>query len=182
LTAYAEIGPRKATFDQMANSFSHGRKPEELGNLLAAHRAQEPGDADLPFWQAEYHWLRGEYADAAAILNAHKEYATKEQLGSWYAQRLVRSLVRAKRLDEAKRALETLPATVRPPLLPAVLAAVRGDVAETGRLLEEQVKTGYHPDLFYYDEDLGPALRSEAFRALRQKYPEPAQVGQRRDS
>jgi tetratricopeptide (TPR) repeat protein len=182
LSAYRDLGPRKATFNQLAQAFALDRKADDLGKLLAAHRANDAADADLPAWQAEYHWLRCEYAEAAAVLMAHRDLADKLFYAWRYHDRLVRSLVRAKRLVEASRELSALPEPKRPPLLAAVVAAAAGDVGETTRTLETYLKQGGWLEGLYRDEDLGPLLRGDGFKAFREKHPEPPPAGPRTDA
>jgi tetratricopeptide (TPR) repeat protein len=181
LSAYAEIGPRKKTFDQLAQLFTAGNRTNELNELLAAHRANDPADADLPVWQAEYHWLRKEYGPVVDILTEHRALAD-QPLQSWrYGDRLVRSLVRLQRFADARREFNALPEKTRPPILDTVVAAAAGDVDGTARALAAQGERGYGVLFLYRDADLGPALRSEPFRALREKYPEPPSEPIKRD-
>ena len=48
-----------------------------------------------------------------------------------------------------------------------------GDVASTEEDLAQCVQIGMKPEEFYNDPDLGPILRTEPFKGLREKYPEP---------
>jgi hypothetical protein len=86
----------------------------------------------------------------------------------------VRSLARLKRYDEAlKEAEPGAREQFGNHLLVAVVHALAGDVAKTGAALEESVRRYGDTYSIYGDPDLGPALRSEPFRALRERYPEP---------
>jgi tetratricopeptide (TPR) repeat protein len=173
LSAYQEIGPRKATFDQLAQSFASREMPQELSELIAAHQANDPNDAVLPAWQAEHHWLRKEYGKVVEVLTGHRALAGHKELGWRYAQRLVRSLVRLQRAEDARREFDALPEDQRGPLLDAIVSASSGDVERTDMALITLEAQGHGPAFFYRDEDLGPALRSEQLQELREKYPEP---------
>jgi hypothetical protein len=91
-----------------------------------------------------------------------------------FEDRLIRSLVRLKRFDEARRELQLTEKRMgRNALLRAVIAAASGDVAATEEYLRSIRNQPFTLQSCYGDPDLGPALQGEAFRKLREKYPAP---------
>lgn len=108
LAAYKEIGPPKATFDQLAWAFSYRKADADLEQLVQAHRLALPDDKDLIAWQAEIHWLREQYAELINFLRPRRDAIPEHDI--WrYNNRVIRSLVRLKRFEEANRELARLP-------------------------------------------------------------------------
>jgi hypothetical protein len=127
-------------------------------------------------WQGEAHFLRKEYGPAVEAYRKFRPDKNTRQnsavLPSEWEEHLVRSLLRLRRFPEAHAELDRdrlKDFTV----LRAAVCAVSGDVAGTEKELEEADEVGRQ---FYDDPDLGPALRSEPFREIRKKYPEPKKV------
>jgi hypothetical protein len=167
LEAYEQIGPRKQTFDQLTELLADENDAACLQELVSAHRKQSPDDADLPRWQAEVHWLKKEYAPCAELLLKNQELlAENYQL----REHLIRSLIRLKRFDEAVVEAEKPKVGGFHRL---IAHACAGNVARVETDVEQLTKEGFSPASFYADPDLGPALRGDKFRALREKYPEP---------
>ncbi|MCI0461269.1 MAG: hypothetical protein L0Z62_30345 [Gemmataceae bacterium] len=173
LSAYTDVGPRRATFRQLANLFANDKKARELQALVSAHRKIEPDDSDLPVWEVEARWLAGSYADVVQLLGDHREVFDGPTWQWKYRDRLVRSLARLKRFDEALQEAEAIAKERHgSPLLVAVVHAAAGDVERTGAALAKYLKRNHDTYALYADPDLGPALCSEPFRALRQRHPE----------
>jgi tetratricopeptide (TPR) repeat protein len=86
---------------------------------------------------------------------------------------LIRSLIRLKRFDDAAVEAGRLSQRIDDPWYPTLVHAARGDVAETATGLAQCVEAGHSAAEFYEDDVLGPAMQSEPFRELAQKYPEP---------
>jgi tetratricopeptide (TPR) repeat protein len=175
LSAYAEVGRTKRVFDQLAGLFLTNRKGKELLALVQARRKDAPNERSLPGWEAQARWLAGDSAGVLKILDEHREgvFADRDWLGRAHDLR-VRCLARLRRTAEALAEART-PAGegAGSPLLVAVLHALAGDVAKTRAALEEYGPRAFLGDTLYHDPDLGPALGSEAFRELRQRFPEP---------
>jgi hypothetical protein len=86
----------------------------------------------------------------------------------------VRCLIKLKRTAEAIKDAESLLKRRRDDGKLLVLAhASAGDVKQTIAALEKLPTRSYLLSDCYQDQDLGPILRSDAFRELRVKFPEP---------
>ncbi len=174
LSAYEDIGPKEETFNQLANLFVGAKDSKQLKALVAAHRQAVPGDKSLPLWDAEVHWLDGNHDQVIKVLKQHRATILQEEVNRWkYQDRLVRSLARTRQFGEAAREARGAGGDQESALLLAVVHALAGDLAKTEAALEKCLKDGYEAAEFYDDGDLGPALRSDRFRSLRMKYPEP---------
>jgi tetratricopeptide (TPR) repeat protein len=172
LSAYADVGPPKATFDQLANLFDKEELVEQLEELLAAHRKKDPRDEDLVFWFAEADFLHKRYDKVIEQLRGHR-LGSRWRLRERAQDRLVRALVR---LSRGKEAVKEVRAEAQQPVAPILVAlahAAVGDAARTITALEECVKQEWDPDDFYRDPDLAPLLRGDRLRAVRDKYPDP---------
>jgi tetratricopeptide (TPR) repeat protein len=181
LSAYGEIGPSDKTFRQLAGLFNNPEHVDHLNELIEAHRKTTPIDRTLPIWEGQAHWLRKEYERAVAQYrrdapppNEKDDEERFEEGLPWdWEQNLVRSLIRLKRFDEARHELER-PTLKHYTILRAAVAAAAGDVTGTDQELAGIAKERFlSPASLYADPDLGPALRSDKFAPLRQKYPEP---------
>jgi tetratricopeptide (TPR) repeat protein len=181
LSAYGEIGPNDQTFRQLASLFNNPEHADDLQKLIESHRNATTKDGTLPVWQGQVHWLRHEYERAVTQYRHYtpppKEKDDEERFDEglpWdWEQNLVRSLIRLKRFDEARRELER-PTLKHHTVLRAAVAGAAGDVAGTCQELAGFAKERFFsPAPLYADPDLGPALRSDKFAPLRQKYPEP---------
>jgi len=179
LSAYADFEPRRQVFDHLAGLFLADKDGRGLEALVAAHRKADPKDDSLPVWEAEARWLAGDYAAVVKLLHEHRKGAFADRKYQWkFQDRLVRSLARLKRFDEALQEAQAIAADqFANPLLVAVVHALAGDVPKTGAALGECMKRYDATFSFYADPDLGPILRSEPFRALRERYPEPKRPG-----
>jgi predicted Zn-dependent protease len=109
LSAYDDIGPRSATFDQLAAWFAQRLDGKGLAALVAAHRRHEPGDPRLPLWEAEAAWLARDHAAAVALLQKHRGGVFAEPANRFKVNyRLLRGLARLGRLEELRKEAEAL--------------------------------------------------------------------------
>jgi len=162
--------------ERLADDFSVQEDDEALELLLDAayERSPKAPIADsLPFYEAELHWLRHEYGPAVRILAKHRKTLLADKARQeTFRDRLIRSLIRSKRAAEAVWEVEAAGEEIDFCLAAAAYAAA-GDLAGASSALEEALAESYTVQDFYDDPDLGPLLRSEALRSLREKYPEP---------
>jgi Tetratricopeptide repeat len=185
LSAYRDIGPSEKTFTQLAFLFTGEKDPvPNLTALIAAHKKAVPLDPNLPSWEIERLWLKHEYTAIVERLQADRAPLAKEQARRTVIQdRLIRSLVRLKRTDEARRECDVLGENYSAPVLSALTAATAGDVARVTAAADEYAAA--HGDFpaywFYNDPDLGPLLRGPAFAEFRKKYPPPPERNQKPD-
>jgi uncharacterized protein HemY len=172
---YQELGPGRRTFEQLAWVCLRDGNAGQLQALLGAHRRAEPDDPNVPAWELEVRWLNQDYEGALKLLNEHR--------GGLFAQPrfrgkrdnyLVRGLVKLRRTAEAVREAEALVKDQRGDAVLLVLAhAARGDVERAAAALARARPEGTYRERCYQDEDLGPILRSEPFRAFRERHPGP---------
>lgn len=175
LAAHDEIGPKKKTFDQLAPLFAEAKDAKQLEALVAAQRKHEPKDEDLLPWEIEVLWLRQEYDKLVPLLNENRQVLLASNKTAWLIyDRLIRSLVRLKQLDKALEEAAALAKNEKDSLMLAVVSAAGGDVPKTSAALAQCLEEGRTAKDFYADPDLGPLLRTEPFRGVREKYPEPA--------
>ena len=124
----------------------------------------------------EVDYIRRNWADAVTRLQENREtiLADGENLLVW-EDRIIRSLARLGRHDEALAIARTSTERDLDPWFEAVVQAAAGNVEETIDAMRHCLSTGaYTPEQFYADDDMGPALRSEAFAPLRELWPAPA--------
>jgi hypothetical protein len=171
--AFKEAGPE--AFEALATVCLGEKNAGQLEALLAARRKAKPADRDLPAWELELRWLKKDYEGALKLLAQHREGALAQPRWRWKRDDyLVRCLVRLRRADDAVRAAQGLrKGGEGNPVLLILAHAARGGAEEALAALEKLGRRRAHLGICYRDPDLGPMLRSEPFRAFREKYPEP---------
>ena len=186
LAAYDGTLP-EATFDRLAPRYAEAKHADGLAKLIAAHRKRVPADPDLPVWDAEVEFLRGQYKRVVQLLTEHRARTAAAAAGGggedaaadedWrVSDRLIRSLVRLKWFDEALAEVRRAAGDGEPDhWYLAMIHAAAGKVREAAAALDTMIADeDYEVDAsnFYEDADLGPALRTPAFAAWRKKHPE----------
>lgn len=187
LAAYHEFGGDRERFNQLAHLYEGESDAEGLEQLVAAHAKRDPADPEVMYFRAGAHWLAKRYEDAVALYRTYWEKVIKKTDRDndfvpfeWSVRdRIVRSLVRLGKFDEAKTALETMPVKW-PGILPVLVAAAAGDVVATEAAMKDVVGDHGRPDWLYADPDLGPLLKGERFKSVRDAFPpteeKPAEV------
>lgn len=179
LSAYADIGPKKPTFDQLAWHFSAENEADNLEQLIRARRADAASDADLPLWEAEVNFERKQYAQAAARLRSlavarPASFKADEDGPSHWEDLLARSLLRANRLPEALAEARIVAQRDKDFRYLAAAEALSGHVSAAEKALDQCLEDGSDPEDLYDDDDLGPILKTPPFAAWRLKNPMPA--------
>ncbi len=176
--AYAEVEPRRAAFTAVASRFEADDDTNGLAALLDLHRRAEPDDPALDLWNVRLAFMTKEYASVLqAIDGLRRASGDRRQVFEdwrwWIDDVLVRSHIHLGRLDEALAVARDAAARHENPRFHVLAYAARGDVTETLTWLDRCAEQGHWIDFFYFDDIIGPALRSDAFAPVREKYPEP---------
>lgn len=172
--ALRDLKPTTEVFAQLAFDYVTDKNSDGLKKLLAERMKLDPPQEDLAYWQGEMHWLKKEYVEAAAKFRDHLDSSDQHRYRWSASERLVRSLVRAKKLEGAAEALDTVRNL---PSLRILVAAAGGNSEEAERLLRETLEEMPHmKDVLYNDEDLGPILRGDSFRQFREDFPPPNSI------
>jgi LSD1 subclass zinc finger protein len=172
---YEQFHTDADTFDRLALLCQLKKDAVQLQALLAAHRQRKPDDPASIVWEWELRWLKQDYDGALRLLKEHRDVFSLPRY-QWKTQAyLVRCLLKLKRNQEAVREAEAAVKKTYGDRFFLILAyASAGDVPRTLATVE---KTSYSRTYLlhrcYGDADLGPILRSEAFQAFREKFPEP---------
>jgi hypothetical protein len=77
MAAYEKAPDRLVAFRNLAQTFTSGKKPDELEKLLEVHTKQHPNDPYCKFYRAEMHLLRGEMAEADREISAARALADR---------------------------------------------------------------------------------------------------------
>jgi hypothetical protein len=169
----ADTGPD--TFESLASLCFQEKDANQLQALIDAHGPTPPGAPVLVSWELEVRWLKQDYAGALRLLTEHREdvFALARFRGKANDYR-VRCLVRLKRAQDAVREAQAALRGRHANRRPLVLAwAATGDVRQTIAAVGKDPPSTYFLKGCYEDADLGPILRSNAFREFRAKFPEP---------
>lgn len=177
LEALQQLEPKLVVFEQLAMAAKYGEQPETLSTLIEEFRMIEPMSPAITRTEMELAYLKQDYATALEIARRPRTPVgdAEEDDSYQYDDYVIRSLIWLKRYDEAEQEMERLKQknNYDSAWYPTLVAAARGDVARTRANLEKLVAEDWEPSEFYGDDILGPALRSDAFKELREKYPEP---------
>ena len=109
---------------------------------------------------------------SSSTITASRRYTLQDE--QFLSDRLVRALVHLKKFEEAQQAAEaSTKKRYSDRILPVLVAASTGDANKTLAAIEKARPTRFNLQRFYQDPDLGPMLRAEGFRTVRDRYPEP---------
>jgi len=163
-------------FDTLANICVQEKDTEQLRGLIEALRRNDPDSLNIPFRELEVLWLERNFEGAWKLLNERQNDCFELSRFRWRAEEYrIRCLVRLKREKDALREVEAMAKRNREHTMMAILAkAASGDV---NAVMAEVEKESPQPETlrsYYEDDDLGPILKSDAFRTFREKYPVPA--------
>lgn len=169
--AYTNVYSGAEGFSSIANTCVRLKDTDSLQAVLDVHREKEPGDPMLPIWQAEVEFHRGNYASAVRLLQSNRGALKQEQFSYvYFDDRLVRSLVRLKRFDEAL-AEASAPDGSPNNYYQLIVYANNGSdkaAAIVRAMIEEDL---YTLEDLYTDEDFGAVLKTDArFAALRREF------------
>ena len=175
MKTYREFGPTPATFQALAGHCVTEKNAGQLKALLASHRENFPKAKNLLTWELETRWLNKDYQATCDMILANRHTLLVNPGTRWKCESyLVRSLIRLQQPKEALQEAETFNRRVAGPQTLLVLAlASTGDVARTIAWLDAKNAPVYLIEDCYFDEDLGPILRGNAFGAFRERFPEP---------
>ena len=169
---YEEEGAGTRVFEELANLCVAEKNPKELEALLAAHRKAHPRSGAAAAWDLDLKYLNQKYEDLVRALNEERK-KTLHGRHRWRMENyLVRSLVHLKRTKEAVQEAEQVAQSLGNRLLLVLAHAAAGDVKQTIAVVEADRSERYLAEDAYRDPDLGPILRSEPFRAFRDRFPE----------
>jgi LSD1 subclass zinc finger protein len=175
---YRELGANARAFLDIANQCVTMKDGVQLAQTLAAHRQAHAAAKNLAVWDLEVHWQKKDYEAAVKALQADRGGLLKNSNWRWKCEGyLVRGLVRMKKAKEAVHEAETI--TQRKDgsqVLLALALASTGDVPRFLEFMETKKNQHFFVEDCYRDEDLGPLLRSDAFRAVQERYPPPPMV------
>jgi predicted Zn-dependent protease len=172
---YREFGANDRVFEQLAQRCLEAKNAAQLEKLIAVHRSEVEDDPSTLVWQLDLLWLKKDYLGALKLLDKHRGDVFGRALYRWKADDYrVRGLVKLNRSAEAVKEAESQLKSKRGSQLLVVLAqsAIGGAKAAIETMAKMKAKPGLI-SLCYQDPDLGPMLKSEPFRAFRDKYPEP---------
>ena len=175
LEAYEKVENKSIAFDSLSWQFLNKQDAKSLGKLVDMHRKV---DQNLALWDAQLMVLAKNYASAASILQVNRAAILQKTENRWqFKNLLVRSLAHQQKTAEALRELRGLDEKYHDRLLEALIHALAGDVAKTEQAMDLAVGEDGTTARYYSDPELGPILRSEPFKKLREKHPEPPPAG-----
>lgn len=175
LEAYQQVAPRQLTYEQLTRLLADAEQADMLEALIKSHRENSPDDPTLGLWEGEVRWIRGDYQGVIAVFSQKRDAILADDLNrDRYEDRLIRSLVRLGRFYEALNIAKTSSFRDGDPWFETVVHAAAGNISETTHLLDYCARMGYTTKDFHNDPDLGPALRTDEFTSLRNKYPTPS--------
>jgi hypothetical protein len=175
VTAYQKLEPGSATFRDIAFQCIQDKNASQLESLLAFYRQAEPDDANDASWDVELCRLKKDYGGALKLLTEHRDDLQASPQFKWqYDSYTVRCLLQLKQNAEALQHAEAVAKRkTGNRVLLVLVEASSGNVKKTISAVNRLGATTYLLEDCYRDEDLGPILRSDAFREFRERYPEP---------
>jgi uncharacterized protein HemY len=173
-TAYRELGQDQRAFEEVAHLCLAEKNADQLADLVALGRQALPDDPQMLPWEVELKRLRQDHAGVLRLLTDQRDLLCMNPRSGWqYSGWLVRALVKLNRPQDALKEAEALSPSHVQRLLLILAQAATGDVMKTIAALEKSPGDTALLGGCYADEDLGPILRSDAFKAFRDRFPEP---------
>jgi predicted Zn-dependent protease len=175
LRTYKEFAAEARLFETLAQLCVRENNPGQLEALLGERRKARPEDRSLPSWGLELLWLKKDYEGAYKVLTGpHKELLAGPRYRWKRDDYLVRCLVKLGKTKEAVKEAAALAGKGRVGQVLVLLGhAAAGDVKQVIAAVEKARPGRINLAACYRDPDLGPLLRSEAFKAFRDRFPEP---------
>jgi uncharacterized protein HemY len=171
---YEQFHADAGIFETLANLCEQKKDARQLSALLDAHRKRQANDPASITWQMEVHWLKQEYEAVLRLLTEHHNDVFSLPRYHWKTtERRVRCLVKLKRNREAIQEAEAEKKAHGDRFSLLLAYAAAGDAPRTVATMEKVRYRSYLIRRCYEDEDLGPILRGDAFRAFREKFPAP---------
>jgi predicted Zn-dependent protease len=179
--AYRDAGQDRRAFEELANLCVAEKAPAPLEALIAAHRQAHPDDPTFPVWELEVQWLKQDYQSVVQRLAEPRQGVLAAARYRWKINDyLIRGLVKLGRTREAVQHAEASFKNRRGNVVLLLLAhAANGDVKQALAVMEKEAAPQYLREDCYDDLDLGPILRTDAFREFRQRFPDPEGERQR---
>lgn len=139
---------------------------------LFAEEGSSPGIRVTPLdTKLDLLWLQEKYVELISFIQKYYSKRSRRRKEEF----LIRALIKLKRTDEAiKEAENQLKKYNNDPSIPIIYAfAATGDVERTIRFTSTLLKTTKYIEAseLYESEYLGPILKSPAFSAFREKFP-----------
>lgn len=170
--AYTEVLGGIEGFDHLAGVCSETENASGLAELITAHRRAEPADPFIPLWEAEASFLRGDYSAAVALLRQHRTVAEGSTERFYHIEdRLVRSLLRLGRIDEALVEAKAGGTPDEPSYYLLLAHCARQDADAAIAVADKLVDSDYDPEDFYEDPDLARLLNTPAMASFRERFP-----------
>jgi hypothetical protein len=171
--AYKDFDPSSQTFETIANQCVTAHDAKQLQELIDVHRRNEADDPNLVFHEMQVARLKGNDELVLRLLNDHKDVFDCLRYRARCVEYRIRALVRLKRFPDAVHEAEMVAKKHTYPLMLLYAHAANGDVESMIAVLEKNRSNTYLLKSCYSDEDLGPLLRGESLKMVREKFPEP---------
>lgn len=179
LEALRTLEPVEDIFDQLMSLACYDESPRHdlVEHLFREYKERDPTGTVGAIWQARLAYDNADYAAAIDVLEKNAEAARSNENYRWeFDNLLVRALTQNRQFDEAQVIAQRIYQRDEDPFELAIVAAGRGDVNETEKWLSILINKHYYETYdLYYDDIIGPALKSEAFSRIKKKF-SPAEV------
>jgi predicted Zn-dependent protease len=176
---YKEFSTEPRLFETLAQLCIQDNNPAQLEALLVERRKARPEDRALPSWDLDLLWLKKDYEGAFKLLTGPDKELLAGPRYRWKRDDyLVRCLVKLGKTKEAVKEAEALAGKGRVGQVLVLLChAAAGNVKQVIAAVEKARPGRINLAACYRDPDLGPLLRSEAFKAFRDKFPQSKPTG-----
>jgi hypothetical protein len=187
LALYEQLDDPEGDLQEIAALLRGRENWGDLSRLIDAAGKRGVSEEALAAQELELYWARGDYqgiADRFFPEGLPRGALRADWRGEGLRDKLLRSLLRLGRLDDAEALAQRWERELGKTLPLLLVAVKRGDAEQIAQRLEDYVATegAARLDRLYLDEDVGDILLREDFRQLRLKHPPgvfyPAMAGQ----
>ncbi len=178
LAGYAKLADRDRAhgFAYAAQALYAADEYVQLRELVNKRRTETRNLDLVLLWETELLWhAGGKDAEVVAFVRKHADQLKRvKDEARWIpGDRLIRSLVRLNKLDEAEWEARRFYGTHKDPYLIILVCASAGKTGDAIHGFHKALAGGYAPADLYNDIDVGPLLRRPAYKDLHKKYPPP---------
>lgn len=183
--AYENVAPTDETFEQLALDCELESKWDALIELVELRRRDAPTEPMLAYYEGVAASGQGRTDAAIGLLQEFVKIAElpadaadgESSDASYHAfgarTELIRCLVKVQRWDEALTETSRFEQKESAAIFGLLVHLARGDLATAEASMQRLAELKVQLSFLYEDEDIGPLLRSDAAKPLREKYPEP---------
>lgn len=171
IEAYGEFDDDESVFMQLMNHADADKNVDLIEALIAADQKRNRDPKYLQYWRARAAALKQDWQRAIGLLAQNSAELDALPQYRWRARELhVRALLKTGATDEARSLAKRHWEEDQNGWSSLLVAVTERNIPEVERWIKHHEEDGMELEELFFDEEIAEALRSEAFKPLREKY------------